>query len=435
MPIGELLASSERQGKGRIVRVRDAAVAGMSLYQLATNLYANVEERLRQRHYTVKVEDEDDLFETVQDWLVGCVSPRRMHDVTAFSAQELSYDPEADTQRRIWKVRLEASGENKMHVTLEGHRIEVTYHPPQDASSSGESLGRINPQRRRIVGFLTFTASDLDGRDAIIRHIDKLVRAQNTEEGPTSRVFAASNWGGWKRLGGPPRPLSSVVLREGVKERLVADVKRFLSLERYYATIGQPWHRGYLLYGPPGGGKTSVFRALAGDLGLDLYYASLSDLTRNADLVDMFSSVSERSILLLEDVDGVRATYDEDDAEGRGISMAGLLNALDGVITPHGMILGMTTNHREKIDPRLLRRGRVDLEVFIDVLDGEQLDQLVSVLLGVDATFPDYREELGLTAADAVEVIKSNLDRDDPKYSVEGIRDLIEERGSDGPEG
>lgn len=56
----------------------------------------------------------------------------------------------------------------------------------------------------------------------------------------------------------PKRPLSSVVLDEGIKELILEDANDFLASELWYAERGIPWRRGYLLHGCPGSGKTSL---------------------------------------------------------------------------------------------------------------------------------------------------------------------------------
>jgi len=70
----------------------------------------------------------------------------------------------------------------------------------------------------------------------------------------------------WRLFGHPrrKRPLNSVILDKGIMENLINDVDHFLSQPRWYIDRGIPYRRGYLLYGPPGSGKTSAITALAG---------------------------------------------------------------------------------------------------------------------------------------------------------------------------
>ena len=72
------------------------------------------------------------------------------------------------------------------------------------------------------------------------------------------------------------RSLNSVILPEGVKEALVKDARDFLDSEEWYTWAGVPHRRGYLLYGHPGTGKSTTIHALAGELGLEIYYIQLS---------------------------------------------------------------------------------------------------------------------------------------------------------------
>ena len=58
------------------------------------------------------------------------------------------------------------------------------------------------------------------------------------------------------------RPLSSIILQEGVIQSLVADAREFLATEDWYTAAGIPHRRGYLLYGPPGTGKSSTIYAV-----------------------------------------------------------------------------------------------------------------------------------------------------------------------------
>lgn len=179
-------------------------------------------------------------------------------------------------------------------------------------------------------------------------------------------------WGEWYRIHEtPPRPLESVVLPAGVMDELLEDLRAFLGSSTWYQERGIPWRRGYLFEGVPGSGKTSAIAAVAGNLGLDLYVLNLADRSLDDErLVANLLRISPRSAVLLEDVDCV-VNGREMQAEG-GATFSGLLNALDGVASTPGVVTFLTTNHPDRLDPALLRHGRVDYRVTFHPATAEQ---------------------------------------------------------------
>ncbi|CAD6886117.1 unnamed protein product [Tilletia laevis] len=210
-------------------------------------------------------------------------------------------------------------------------------------------------------------------------------------------------WGpDWRPFGQPrrPRELESVVLRKGVKEELVKDVEVFMQRGSWYAERGIPYRRGYLLYGPPGSGKSSLITALAGFHNLNICLLSLSDRGLTDDkLLHLLANAPERSILILEDIDVAFASRDaapisnnngsQQGGSGSGpaatrtnITFSGLLNALDGVASSEERIVFMTTNYPERLDPALVRPGRVDRRFELGDADEEQVERMMGRFYG-----------------------------------------------------
>ncbi|KAI8970409.1 BCS1 N terminal-domain-containing protein [Mycotypha africana] len=192
--------------------------------------------------------------------------------------------------------------------------------------------------------------------------------ALKKQEGKT--VLYTSYGPEWRPFGTPRkrRMLESVILDKGIKERIVNDVKAFIGNGKWYNERGIPYRRGYLLYGPPGSGKSSFIQALAGELQYNICILNLSERGLTDDRLNhLLSNVPERSIMLLEDIDAAFTKRKQTDNQGYQsmITFSGLLNALDGVASAEERIIFLTTNHAETLDPALIRPGRVDLKEYL----------------------------------------------------------------------
>lgn len=176
-----------------------------------------------------------------------------------------------------------------------------------------------------------------------------------------------------------PRPLDTLVLRAGLIETLVADVETFRAREDWYIEHGVPYRRGYLFVGGPGGGKSSTAVALAGHFGLPVYVLNLGSLHDDDGLIAAVSQVPSQSVLLIEDIDatGAAAVREPDaDTSKEKLSLSALLNCIDGPIAREGRILIMTSNHPERIDPALTRKGRVDMTFEFPVANAAEAGRL-----------------------------------------------------------
>lgn len=190
------------------------------------------------------------------------------------------------------------------------------------------------------------------------------------------------SWGqDWRVFGKPrmKRLIESVILDKGIKEMILRDVKEFLSSGEWYNDRGIPYRRGYLLFGPPGSGKTSFIQALAGELDYNIAIMNIGEPNLTDDrLAYLMNNIPERTILLLEDIDAAFNKREQSSDQGyvSGVTFSGLLNALDGVGSAEEVITFMTTNHPEKLDGALLRPGRIDVKVLINNASDYQIRKM-----------------------------------------------------------
>ncbi|KAK2609070.1 Complex III assembly protein translocase and chaperone [Conoideocrella luteorostrata] len=231
--------------------------------------------------------------------------------------------------------------------------------------------------------------------------------AAKANEGKTI-VYSARGMD-WAPLGDSrkKRPLGSVILDQGVKESIVTDVNDFLSRQQWYIDRGIPYRRGYLLFGPPGSGKSSFIQALAGELDFGVAMINLSEMGMTDDkLAYLLTKLPKRCLLLLEDADAAfvnRRQRDADGYSGANVTFSGLLNALDGVAAGEERIAFLTTNHIDRLDPALIRPGRVDMMLRIGEATKHQAAEMWDRFYGEEDTDGNGRErflhrleELGL---------------------------------------
>lgn len=347
--------------------------------------------------FSLTIQGEDPIYADVHAWVL-----KQMADIDRRSLQastEINYD-DNDNEEPIIRLGFDGSVEQK--IVISGHPVVVKVSREQlpDRVSLSSDNWRLSMEK------IIFTTETVIARHAVVDALEKLAEDKYSKDEPPPLMMPGRWGGGWQKRGDlPARGLDSVILKAGQLERLRDDLGDFLAAEERYIRMSQPWHRGYLFHGPPGTGKTSVARALATEFDLPTYYLPLGDIAKDSDLMQLVGNIKPRSVLLLEDVDSFHAATDRSDEKDHA-SVATMLNALDGVWTPHGLITVMTTNNRDALDPALVRAGRVDVDEELSVLDEEQAVRLAERLLPGGLT--DAVSFVGRAPSELIEHIRNN---------------------------
>ncbi|KAJ1264335.1 hypothetical protein BS78_09G255600 [Paspalum vaginatum] len=248
-----------------------------------------------------------------------------------------------------------------------------------------------------------------------------------------------------------PSTFDTLAMDHKLKQSIIDDLNRFIKRKDYYKKIGKAWKRGYLLYGPPGTGKSSLIAAMANHLRFDIYDLELTEVRSNSDLRRLLVSMSNRSILVVEDIDCTINLKQRDEGEGNDkanstqenkgedkVTLSGLLNFVDGLWSTSGeeRIIVFTTNYKERLDQALLRPGRMDMHIHMGYCTPEAFRILANNYHSIDYhdTYPEIEKlikEMTVTPAEVAEVLMRS---DDTDIALHGLVDFLKNRLKDANE-
>ncbi|PWA74768.1 AAA+ ATPase domain-containing protein [Artemisia annua] len=231
-----------------------------------------------------------------------------------------------------------------------------------------------------------------------------------------------------------PSTFDTLAMDPNQKKAIIDDLDLFVRRRDFYKKVGKVWKRGYLLYGPPGTGKSSLIAAMANYLKFDVYDLQLMNVRSDSSLKDMMLQTSNRSILVIEDIDcstnmpnrnGTTPSKSKSPSDSK-FSLSGLLNFIDGLWSCCGdeRIIIFTTNHLEKLDPALLRPGRMDMHIHMSYLTFNGFKILAANYLNIHNDHWRFREIEELIRCKKVtpaEVAEELLKSDNAEVVLEGL--------------
>lgn len=248
--------------------------------------------------------------------------------------------------------------------------------------------------------------------------IDESDSAWRADKASRAQLFVWDSSNEWTEIEGyRPRPLDTVFFSGNIKNELINDVNVFKASEEWYSKMGIPYHRGYLFEGPPGTGKTSLVVGLSSFYNAKVYVLKISEMN-DGNLRKAITNAAANSFIVMEDADCMasankRTVQNEDEDEGDksksigdlfGVTLSGLLNVLDGLLAPSGVMYFMTTNHIEKLDPALIRPGRIDIIKHIGIADASQKISLFKQFFP-NEEIPSEHLEKEMTMADLQQIL------------------------------
>lgn len=257
-------------------------------------------------------------------------------------------------------------------------------------------------------------------------------------------VWASNHWDQITSI--KKRAMDTVFIDPVIKKDIVQNVKFFVENRQWFTDRGVAYKVGMMFRGISGSGKTSIAKAIASDFDRDMYILDLSTMS-NATLQRAVMTIGVNSLLLIEDIDAATDTVKSRDPNENkkqqskevdkntptdglteatdslnslisGLTLAGILNALDGMVPLDDVIVCTTTNHPEKLDSALTRKSRIDFTYDINEMASPVIWSYFS------AMYPKAEVPFGVEFVPVAGCDVQAAFRDNP-YSPEGfINDL-----------
>lgn len=202
-------------------------------------------------------------------------------------------------------------------------------------------------------------------------------------------------------------PLARMALTSEVGS-VIQRVQRWYDSKEWYASKEIPWRFGLLFHGKPGTGKSSLTKALAQKLNIPIVVLDISTMDNQEFHAGYQQALGMTPcVVLLEDIDAVFEGRENIAAEkGQGLTFDCLLNTTSGVEASDGVLLVVTTNNLDKVDPALgqpqpgsqaTRPGRIDRVVELPILDAAGRHKIATrILEGCHWSWIPHVEEAGV---------------------------------------
>ncbi|KAK1680133.1 hypothetical protein QYE76_040981 [Lolium multiflorum] len=396
------------------------------------------------RQFDTGCYSENHLFDAARAYLATKIDPRAMHRLCL--ARSRHKEPDGSSS---WSTLLCMDDGGSTTDAFEG--VEFRWTSVETGGDDGKK-GKGHRTPRETLE-LSFDAEHTD--TALERYVPFIMstadQLQRLDRALKIFMNEGRSWHGINHH--HPATFDTLAMDSALKRAVIDDLDRFLKRKEYYRRIGKAWKRGYLLHGPPGTGKSSLVAAMANYLRFNLYDLDLSEVRLNSALQRLLIAMPNKSILVIEDIDccfdaksredpkmlvsaDAYNSSDSSDDDGhtgahkqQNVTLSGLLNFIDGLWSTSGeeRIIVFTTNYKDRLDPALLRRGRMDMHIYMGFCCWEAFKTLARNYHLVDdhVLFPEIQELLAAVEVTPAEVSEMLLRSEDADVALRVLTEFL----------
>ena len=286
------------------------------------------------------------------------------------------YDKLKVNIKSMASIYVNKDGDYYDYGMVEGIPAKIHIHYEVQGSCRGRfieiSTLRIKDYPKRLKALIKKHISDVDNE--LIASGHKMVSVVNPYEGHIYELDTSIR-----------RDFNNVFIPDNIANEICESLDKFRNSKDWYEEHNIPCHFGIMLYGAAGMGKSSIAQAIATYMHSNLFVLSgdcVMALPKAVRIINQHTTRyrNDYNIILIEDVDcGIAAdnisnrlsnmyaykSNNDDKIADNHMGLASVLNVLDGIGAPNNVIFVFTTNHIEKLDPALIRPGRIDLSLEI----------------------------------------------------------------------